>query len=192
MRVHILGAAGSGTTTLGAALAARLRCPQHDTDAFFWLPTDPPFTDQRPAAERVALLAPLLAESAWVLSGSLCGWGDVFIPLFDRVVFLALPRDARMARLRRREQARYGDKIAPGGVMHEASVAFRAWAARYDTAGLEQRSLRTHEEWMSRLPCPVLRLDGMLPSEEQVAQVTADGALHVPPRDSRTSSPDRA
>jgi adenylate kinase family enzyme len=173
MRLHILGAAGSGTTTLGAALAARLRCPHHDTDTFFWLPSDPPFTDQRPAAERVALLAPLLAAPSWVLSGSLCGWGDVFIPLFERVVFLALPHDARMARLHRREQERYGDMIAPGGAMHEASVAFLAWAARYDAAGLEQRSLRLHEDWLARLPCPVLRLDGMMPTEEQVARVMA-------------------
>jgi 2-phosphoglycerate kinase len=29
-RVHILGASGSGTTTLAQALAARLGCPHHD------------------------------------------------------------------------------------------------------------------------------------------------------------------
>ena len=41
-RIHILGASGSGTTTLGRALAARLQCPHFDTDDCFWLPTDPP------------------------------------------------------------------------------------------------------------------------------------------------------
>jgi hypothetical protein len=35
-RIHILGASGSGTTTLGHALAARLQCPHFDTDAYFW------------------------------------------------------------------------------------------------------------------------------------------------------------
>ena len=131
---------------------------------------------ERPVAEvpeRIALMEPLLASPDWVLSGSLCGWGDVFIPRFERVVFLALPHDARMARLLRREQARYGDKIAPGGAMHENSTAFLAWAARYDEAGLEQRSRRTHEEWLACLPCPVLRLDGALPTAEQVAAAMA-------------------
>lgn len=173
MRIHILGASGTGTTTLGAALAARLGCPHLDTDDFFWLPSDPPYSHQRQVPERIALLEPLLAAPAWVLSGSLCGWGDVFIPLFVRVVFLALPQDERMARLGRREQERYGDKIAPGGVMHENHTAFMAWAARYDDAGLEQRSLRTHEEWLARLACPVLRLDGAMPTAAQVAAVTA-------------------
>ena len=36
-RIHILGAAGSGTTTLGRALAERLQCPHFDTDDYFWL-----------------------------------------------------------------------------------------------------------------------------------------------------------
>ena len=124
--------------------------------------------------QRQSLLAAALdAAPRFVLSGSLCGWGDVFIPRFERVVFLALPHDARMARLLRREQERYGDKIAPGGVMHDNSTAFLAWAARYDEAGLEQRSRRTHEEWLARLPCPVLRLDGASPTAEQVATVMA-------------------
>jgi len=36
-RIHILGASGSGTTTLGRALAERLQCPHFDTDDYFWL-----------------------------------------------------------------------------------------------------------------------------------------------------------
>jgi Shikimate kinase len=41
-RIHILGASGSGTTTLGRALAERLQYPHFDTDDSFWVPTDPP------------------------------------------------------------------------------------------------------------------------------------------------------
>jgi hypothetical protein len=39
-RIHILGASGTGTTTLGKALADRLNCPHFDADRFYWLPTD--------------------------------------------------------------------------------------------------------------------------------------------------------
>jgi adenylate kinase family enzyme len=88
-RIHILGASGAGTTTLGRALAARLQCPHFDTDDYFWLPTDPPFTHQRERTQRQRLLMDdITAHDAWVLSGSLCGWGDVAIPLFELVVFL--------------------------------------------------------------------------------------------------------
>ena len=33
-RLHTLGASGSGTTTLGRALAERLQCPHFDTDDY--------------------------------------------------------------------------------------------------------------------------------------------------------------
>ena len=51
-RIHILGATGSGTTTLGRALAERLQCPHFETDDYVWVPTDPPYTKQRERTER--------------------------------------------------------------------------------------------------------------------------------------------
>jgi len=52
--VHITGASGSGTTTLGRALAERLGWMHLDTDDFYWLPTDPPYREKRPAETRLA------------------------------------------------------------------------------------------------------------------------------------------
>ena len=178
-RVHILGASGSGTTTLAAALAARLGCPHLDTDSYFWLPSDPPFQHIREVEVRVALLrADLEKPGGWALSGSLFGWGDVFIPLFDLVVFLYVPADLRMARLRAREIARYGEAaIGPGGAMHAASTAFLQWAAGYDDGALEQgseyRCLRVHNAWLAGLPGPVLRLESAATVEANLARVLA-------------------
>lgn len=172
-RIHILGASGSGTTTLAAALAERLGCPHHDTDTFFWLSTDPPFQHIRERVARTALLRTELEQpGGWVLSGSLCGWGDVFIPLFDLVVFLFVPADLRMARLRAREVTRYGaETIALGGAMHKGSTEFLQWAAGYDEGGLEIRSLRVHNEWLATLPGPVLRLERVASVADNLAAV---------------------
>jgi len=173
-RIHILGASGSGTTSLGQALAERLGWPHFDTDTYFWLPTDPPFQKQRPVPDRLAMLAADLdAHSAWVLSGSLCGWGDVLIPRFDLVVFLWVPPDLRLARLREREQRRWGVELAPGGKMHDIHHAFMAWAAGYDAGDLTMRSRTLHEAWLARLPCPAVRLEGTESHEEHLTQVLA-------------------
>jgi adenylate kinase family enzyme len=178
-RVHIVGASGSGTTTLAAALAARLGCPHLDTDAYFWLSSDPPFQHIREREARVALLrADLEKPGGWALSGSLFGWGDVFIPLFDLVVFLYIPADLRMARLRAREITRYGEAaISPGGAMHAGSIAFLQWAAGYDEGDLEEgseyRCLRVHNAWLAALPGPVLRLEGAATVEANLARVLA-------------------
>jgi adenylate kinase family enzyme len=162
MRVHIVGASGSGTTTLGRALAGRLGCPHLDTDDFFWLPSDPPFQHVRDRSARQALLGHALARRrGWVLSGSLCGWGDVFIPQFELVVFLWVPADVRIARLRARERARYGSAIEPGAPLHDRYVRFIAWASGYDHGlDVRERCRCLHETWLAQLPCPVLRLEG--------------------------------
>jgi adenylate kinase family enzyme len=172
-RIHIVGASGSGTTTLGRALAARLDCPHLDTDDYFWLPSDPPFQHVRPRAERQTLLGAALPGSAgWVLSGSLCGWGDVFIPRFELVIFLWVPPDVRLARLRARERDRHGSAVDPGGPLHARSEAFIAWAAGYDER-LEppERCRRLHEQWLAALPCPVLRLEDDASVEERLERI---------------------
>lgn len=173
MRVHIVGASGAATTTLGRALARRLTCPHLDIDDYFWLPSQPPFQHIRPAVERRALLgADLARHPGWVLSGSLCGWGDVFIPLFDRVVLLWVPPDIRLARLRARERERYGAAIAPGGAQHAANERFMTWAGGYDD-GLDvpERCRRLHEQWLAALPCPVQRFLDAGSTEEHVETI---------------------
>jgi len=173
-RVHILGAAGSGTTTLGRALAEHCTCPHFDTDDYFWLPSDPPFQHVRSRPERQALLeADLVQHRQWVLSGSLCGWGDMCIPLFEVVVFLWVPSTVRLARLAERERSRFGEAaLAPGRVMSTHHTKFIAWAAAYDDGGLEMRSRQLHEQWLRSLLCPILRLEGTQPWEESLVQVT--------------------
>jgi len=166
-RIHILGASGSGATTLGAALAAELSIPHEDTDRYFWEPTDPPFTKARSREDRLALLSPRLPEDgAWILSGCACAWGAPLEPRYSLVVFLKLDPTLRMERLRRREHARYGARVAPGGDLEPASRQFLDWAESYDAGGLDQRSLALHEAWLAARTCPVLRLDSAIPTAE--------------------------
>ncbi|NVZ70164.1 AAA family ATPase [Pseudomonas costantinii] len=159
-KIHIVGAAGTGTTTLGKALAERLNVAYFDSDYFYWQQTPDPFTIARPRDERIRLLQEQSTDlEGWVLSGSLCGWGDAMITQFTHVVFLRLAPDVRLHRLRLREVQRYGDQILEGGNRHENSVAFLAWAARYEGGNHSLRSLRRHETWLKALTCPVIRLD---------------------------------
>jgi adenylate kinase family enzyme len=160
-RIHVMGASGSGTTTLARALAERFGLAFFDVDNFFWQPADPPFQYARERPERQKMLADAVTKAdRWVLAGSLCGWGDVVVPLFDLVVFVVTATDARLARLRERESGRFGVRIAPGGDMHTQHIEFLEWAASYDTGSLDMRSLRRHEDWLRHLSCPVLRVGG--------------------------------
>lgn len=173
-RIHIFGASGSGCTTLGAAIAARFGHTHLDVDHFFWMPTDPPFTTLREIPARCAMLAEALdAHPRWVLSGSLCVWGDIFIPRFELAVFLHIPHEVRMARIMARERERYADAIKPGGAMHAQHLEFIEWARKYDTADESMRSRVLHQKWITTLPCPVIRLEGELTLEQRIAHLVA-------------------
>ena len=164
VRLHILGASGAGTSTLGRELAAGTRHPHFDTDDFYWLPTSPPYQTPRPRSLRRALLQNSVAAPSWILSGSLCGWGDVFIPAFTHVVFLSVPTDVRVRRLQSREVQRYGKTaIAPGGTQFQQHGQFMQWAASYDDGDLSMRSRQLHDQWLRQIRCPTLILEGDVP-----------------------------
>lgn len=70
VRINILGASGVGKSTLGIALAQRLSLPHFDADAYYHLPTDPPFRVQRAPEDRRDLLEGDLGKHpCWILSG---------------------------------------------------------------------------------------------------------------------------
>lgn len=168
-RIHITGASGSGTTTLGNALAASLDVPHLDTDDFYWAPSNVPFTVRRPIPERVALMNAAKGAGGWVISGSCDGWGDPVLEGMDLAVLLTLETPRRLARLKKRERARFGDRILAGGDMERAHREFLAWAASYDRPYFSGRSRERHEHWLSGLPVPVLRLRGDLATSKQLA-----------------------
>lgn len=173
-RVGITGASGCGVTTLGAALAARLVAVHIDTDDHFWVPTDPPYQIKRDVPERLARLA---AEQAltgrWVVSGTLDGWAGPALRDVDLIVFLEVPTEVRLERLRRREQARFGDALLPGGAMHETHREFIEWTAKYDLGTEPGRSRPRHEKWLAGLDRPVLRLDGTWPTADLVSAIVS-------------------
>lgn len=173
-RLHLTGASGSGTTTLGRALASRWSVPHADADDFFWVPTPTPYTVKREVPERVRLMHELfVGRDAWVLSGSSMGWADEVVALAAAVVFLSVDDDVRMARLRHREDTRYGDRIRPGGDLDEHHVEFMDWARGYEDPDFDGRNRVEHERWLAGLTCPVLRLDSDRPVADLVDQVVA-------------------
>lgn len=171
-RIHILGASASGTTTLAKALSEETGYCHFDTDEYFWIPTDVPFTQKRNIEERQELLKSDLGNtSEWILSGSLCGWGDIFIPYFELVVYLSLPKEVRIKRLIERERQRYGTEIERDGTMYKSHNDFLEWASQYDEAGAHMRSKMLHDIWISKLPCPVLKVEGDKTVKERLNSV---------------------
>ncbi|MCF8976944.1 MULTISPECIES: adenylate kinase [Pseudomonas syringae group] len=171
MRIYITGASCAGVTTLGQNVATLLGVRQVDVDDYFWMPTDPPFTIKRTPSERVSLIQQKFGDDDWVLTGSCMVWGEALITHVDLIVFVVTPTPTRLERLAAREKERFGDRIAPGGDMHEIHVAFREWASQYDDPKFSGRNRAWHEAWLSEQTAPVLRIDGINSAERMVADV---------------------
>jgi uridine kinase len=162
MLIHITGASGSGTSTLGKTLAEELGGAFLDADDFFWSPSEPPFQVRRPVEERRSLLLDQLSRAdIAVLSGSVSGWGVEIEDAFDFVVFLYVDTALRLGRLREREIQRFG----------KANPAFLDWAAQYDEGPSEGRSLAKQRAWLAARSCPVLNLEGNLSTRERLARI---------------------
>lgn len=172
IRIHILGASGSGTSTLGQHLSRRLDIPYFDSDDYYWKKTDPPFVEKNSIVDRHRILLPeLKSRESWVLSGSMDSWSEPFVPLFSLVVFLYVPAEVRIERLHKREDQRHGARIRPGGDMHQAHVDFIAWANQYDQGILAGRNIERHKKWLAGLTCPVLEIDGLNPTKKMAETV---------------------
>lgn len=77
----------------------------------------------------------------------------------------------RIERLKQREYNHFGDRILLGGDMYKNHIEFLEWAAKYDTAGIEQRSRALHTEWLKKINCPVIIVDGTKPINEILKKV---------------------
>ncbi|MBK8565428.1 MAG: AAA family ATPase [Saprospiraceae bacterium] len=176
-RIHIMGAPGAGTTSLGKALAKHIQCPHFDTDDVYWFTDDElPYRRKRNPDHRRQLLAERMATSEnWVLSGSLCGWGDVFAPQFDLVVWLWLPAAVRIPRIEQRERQRYGNaRLEEGGDLHLVFEKFKTWAAECDVAGSGLRSKITELAWLEKMACAVLKIEEETEIEQLLDRVLSE------------------
>ncbi len=165
--IHLFGASGSGTSTIGRFICDKLGYDFMDTDDYFWEATNPPYQVKRGVADRVALMRSDIARTDnAVISGSLVDWGDVLIPLFTLAIRVETDTAIRMERLKRREREHFGSRIDIGGDMYETHRKFMDWAASYDSGDLNRRSKLKHDTWQKKLPCRVILLDGSLPVEK--------------------------
>jgi adenylate kinase family enzyme len=159
-RVAIVSSAsGSGATTLGREVAARLEVPFLELDA---LNHGPGWVEATPneLRERVA---PTLAEPAWVIDGGYWGkLGDLVVERADAVVWLDLPRRVWLPRLVRRTISRIASRQELWNGNRES---FRQAFLSRDSLVLYAlrnagRRRRTYPERLARFPVVRLRTPG--------------------------------
>ena len=100
-RVHIIGGAGSGKTTLAQEYARQCSVSHHDLDHIMW--THAAARQPRPETERDLLLQQTIASDQWVTEGIF--WQAWVAPAFeraDKIILLNIPEAMRHYRVIKR------------------------------------------------------------------------------------------
>jgi adenylate kinase family enzyme len=167
-RVSIQGISGSGKTTIGRALAARLGVRHLETDA---LVHGPGWTET-PDAELRAAIEPILRSDGWVVDSDYRRkLGTLVLESADTVVWLDLPLRVWLSRLLRRTWRRWRRREA---LWNENRETLRN--AFWGRESLFAFAFRTHFErrrtWPTELAAyPVVRLRTVAQVERWLSDV---------------------
>ncbi len=107
-RIVIIGATGSGKTTLGRRLAEKMDIPAVDLDDIHWLPG----WQTRDVEEARRLIDAATQKPAWTVSGNYGKLQDIFWPRADTMIWLDYPFVLVFFRLLRRSIRRIVDRQA--------------------------------------------------------------------------------
>ncbi|MBL8311882.1 MAG: toxin [Burkholderiales bacterium] len=111
-RIVIIGSTGSGKSTLGRTLAARLGVPHTEMDTLHWLPG---WVERDDASFR-ELVDAFTAQPAWVIDGNYSVARDLVWPRADTIIWLnySFPRTAWQLLRRTRRRIVAGERCCNG------------------------------------------------------------------------------
>ena len=179
MGIIIFGASGAGSTTLGKEIAKRLNLKYLDIDDYLWSwETKIPYTVVCPLNERTErLINDIRKHPKFVISGTIFYNSELFENYFDLAVFVSTPAEVCAERVYKREKARWGERVLPGGDMYKSTrfhgdfSDYIANSQKYETADVSKFGRKLHEKWIADLPCPVLNVDGMKEINENTEMI---------------------
>lgn len=170
--ILVCGLNGAGKSTLGKALAEKLHFYFIDNEDLYFPMTDPDYIYASPRTreevERL-LLGEIKAHENFVFTSVKGDYGEAVRPFFRYIVLLAVPREIRLQRVQNRSFQKFGSRMLPGGDLYEQEKHFLAF--------VKARAENSVEEWARSMNCPVIRVDGLKPVEENVSFI-AEALYH--------------
>ena len=163
MGILICGLNGVGKSTIGKMLAERIGYIFIDNEDLFFSKTDPTylFSSPRSKEEVIRLLEERIVNNSRFVFAAVKGdYGEKLLASLDYIVLIDVPKQIRGQRVRDRSYAKFGERILPGGDLYDKEAA---WFSLTDS-----RPENYTTTCLETINCPVIRIDGTLPPEENV------------------------
>ena len=169
MGILICGLNGSGKSTLGKQLADRLGYEFIDNEDLYFPKTDEnyAFSAPRSTEEAIRILETRIdGNSRFVFAAVKGDYGDRLIASLDRIVLVEVPKEIRSRRVRERSFRKFGERILPGGDLHDRE---EAWFALTDGRP---------EDYKALTPADVAYYDGCIYVDLSAVECTIAMPMH--------------
>ncbi len=163
MGILICGLNGAGKSTIGRMLADRMGYEFIDNEDLWFPKADSSYTFSglRSEEEVIRLLEERISgNNRFVFAAVKGNYGDKLTASLDHIVLVEVPKQIRSRRVRDRSYQKFGDRILPGGDLHDKE---EKWFSLTDS-----RPDAYVTDWLETVDCPVIRIDGTRPVEENV------------------------
>lgn len=164
--IQVCGLNGCGKSTLGKALAERIGFYFIDSENLYFsgVDTDAPYANPKSPTEAERILAEEVCKHPdFVFSAVKGDYGEDVVSLYNYVIVVEVPKDIRSQRVRNRSFQKFGSRMLMGGDLYDREEAFFRMADSRQDAYIEN--------WLQRVNCPIIRVNGTKPTEENVAYI---------------------
>ena len=161
--IIICGLNGVGKSTLGKALAEKLHFYFIDVEDLYFPKANSNYIYASPRTREEVeklLFNEIKAHKNFIFSSVKGDYGEAIYPSFQYAVLIDVPKDVRIQRVKNRSFQKFGNRMLLGGDLHEQEEQF------FDF--VKSRAENTVEEWVQFLNCPIIRIDGTKPIEENI------------------------
>ncbi len=166
--ILVCGLNGAGKSTLGRALAQQCGLRYIDNEDLYFPKDDPAYLYAAPRSRQEVeqlLLEEMNASHGFVFTSVKGDYSQAVRDRFSCVVWVRVPRELRLERVRNRSFQKFGSRMLPGGDLYTREEQFFAFA--------QARAENLVEEWLRTIRCPVIPVDGIKPVEENIAFILA-------------------
>ena len=164
--IQICGLNGCGKSTLGKALAERIGFYFIDNENLYFTrtSTNEPYMNPKSRQEVERLLMEEVSKHPDFVFAAVKGdYGKEIISMYDYVVMIDVPQNVRLQRVRNRSFKKFGSRMLIGGDLYSQEEAFFQL--------VEARQDDYVERWLQAVKCPIIRVDGTKPTEENVEHI---------------------